>query len=52
MNIRKLLGLCEHKWKMIHTSKVCRCSDETIVGYNYTLQCQKCGVIKVKKTKI
>jgi hypothetical protein len=52
MNIRKLLGLCEHKWKIIFTANVSRYIDNSIVGQNHTLQCEKCGMIKVKKVRI
>ena len=45
--IRRLLGLCEHKWKVINEQK-CVCAD---MG-PYTriiLQCEKCGNVKGKE---
>ena len=50
MNIRKLLGLCEHQWKIIHTAKV-YCLNEQI-GHIHTLQCTKCGKITSKKVTV
>jgi hypothetical protein len=53
--IRKLLGLCEHEWKIIKSIDVY----ETWDGERYDgqlpayakiiLQCKKCGDIKKKK---
>lgn len=48
MNLRKLLGLCEHKWKIHKWSYII---DEygKKVGIYYNLQCEKCGYIKIKR---
>lgn len=45
MNLRKLLGLCEHKWKLMeHWDMVDEYGDKT--GHKYILKCEKCGDIK------
>ncbi len=47
MNIRKLLGLCEHKWKIIRNVRVFGYSGGDIPIYNTIIQeCEKCGKLK------
>ena len=47
--IRKFLGLCVHKWKIIDKFIV-RCpSSGLATGTEYILQCENCGNIKRKK---
>ena len=49
--IRKLLGLCEHRWVIIR--EVQMTSDEALtipVGTKFVMQCDKCGNIKTKKS--
>jgi hypothetical protein len=45
MSIKTWLGLCEHRWKIIHVVKIVD-EDEYLLNYNYTLQCIKCGLVK------
>lgn len=53
MNLRKLLGLCEHKWKIIATRKTFESVDDPAIDLpvviEKVLQCQNCGDIKVKR---
>lgn len=50
MNIRKLFGLCEHKWELLHETKVYyRRSDYLPMGSKYTLQCTKCGKLNITR---
>jgi hypothetical protein len=52
LNLRKLLGLCEHVWKLIDKAEVYRHlpsaapTQADAVGTIYTQQCEKCGKIK------
>lgn len=45
MNLKQLLGICEHKWKAINGNDLLD-EDCTKVGYLYHLQCEKCGIIR------
>ena len=56
--LRKILGLCQHEWKIHRETKVY--SDKTTqaqlknslpIGEDYTLVCTKCGNIKAKKVR-
>jgi len=51
MNLRKLLGLCEHKWKTIQIVNVYDVGISMTIPnyYKYCLCCSNCGDIKVKK---
>lgn len=59
MNIRKLFGLCEHKWTILNTVNLTRFAfnpDNSIneksrhrTGFEYHMQCEKCGFIKIIK---
>lgn len=46
MNLKKLLGICEHIWDLIETGVVCS-------GWGPTqfviLRCRKCGAMKRKE---
>lgn len=47
--LKKLLGLCEHKWKIIHNINIFEnASDEIPCGTKIVLQCEKCGDIKTR----
>ncbi len=45
MNLKQLLGICEHKWKLLSTNKILQ-ERKYIIGCVYNLQCEKCGEIK------
>lgn len=52
--IRKLLGLCEHKWKIIRETSVNVHDDWNNLTDRFTryhLQCEKCGDVKSKDMK-
>ena len=47
--IRKLFGLCDHRWKIIQTINVEYSNDNGEVVQTFTryhLQCEKCGDVK------
>ena len=52
-NLKQLLGICEHKWKVIQQTiayqGVYENEGERPIGTNYYLQCEKCGEVKKKK---
>lgn len=49
--LRKLLGLCNHQWVILSSSRVFEFeSDSRPIGENIILQCKHCGDIKTKKT--
>jgi hypothetical protein len=50
--IRKMLGVCEHKWTIIRETDVYEKSISLeMPNYrNIVLQCEHCGNIKVKRT--
>ena len=43
--IRKLLGLCDHKWETIREGNLLS-KDKTGIGRYYVLRCESCGHIK------
>jgi len=45
--LKQLLGLCEHKWKVISYNEIQ--NEGYKIGMNYHLQCEKCGLVKSKK---
>lgn len=60
MNLKQLLGICEHKWKNVSAFEILK----TPIAINgrdllpereshshnvYVLQCEKCGNVKSKK---
>lgn len=47
--IRSLLGLCDHKWKILNTSDM-YANQYNAMPYarKYALQCEHCGNIKKK----
>lgn len=47
MNFKKLIGLCEHKWKIISWNDVAD-ENKDKIGEKYRLQCELCGDIKCK----
>ena len=47
--LRKVLGLCEHKWKIIDTIRVRDYRSDQVVGYEKILQCVNCGNLKHNK---
>jgi hypothetical protein len=54
MNLKQLLGICEHKWKQIKEIDVYPTQHGKVISnffeYNkFVLQCEKCGTIKKKK---
>jgi len=52
MNLRKLLGLCEHKWKIIIQNKIFRTRDKVECGEMIISQCEKCGKIKEQQFRV
>ncbi len=49
-SVKKLLGLCGHKWKILHeVSLISDERDKIPYGTKYILQCEHCGDIKAKK---
>ncbi len=44
-HIRKLLGLCDHKWETIREGPLLS-KDNTVVGHYYIVRCETCGHIK------
>lgn len=46
MNLKQLLGLCEHKYNIICTINVTTDFGSTYTRYH--LQCERCGVVKTK----
>lgn len=52
INLKQLLGLCEHRWKHVSTTNVYDISYGRSKNPEYriwVLQCEKCGKIKKKK---
>ena len=50
--IRKLIGLCEHKWEVRTVVKVFSEDEKGApIGAKFILQCEKCGNIKFKHLK-
>jgi uncharacterized protein (DUF3820 family) len=54
MNLKQLLGICEHKWKIIKEVKVFgrysdRVRSDLPESFEHILQCEKCGIVKKKK---
>ena len=51
--LRRVLGLCQHKWKIIREKRVYE-GHETEgrlpIGADFTLQCEHCGDIKTRRT--
>lgn len=49
MNLKQLLGMCEHEYKIIYHNPIC---DEVgdKIGDKYHLQCKKCCVVKFIKS--
>lgn len=51
--LRKLLGLCEHKWEIILQGNIEHHDRSGIrIGRYYMLQCKNCGNIKFNKNKM
>lgn len=48
MNLKQLLGLCEHKWKVYSEHNLVT-SNGAVSGAVLILQCEKCGKIKSKE---
>lgn len=44
--LRKLLGLCQHRWKII--DRVNLRVGSALVGHRYILQCEHCGWVRKK----
>lgn len=50
MNLKKLLGLCCHKWVETNRIRIVEAKDQTnILGYAYHLKCEKCGYLKKRR---
>lgn len=49
MNLKQLLGICEHKW--IEIKKVNVIDDRYTIphAFEYHLKCEKCGNIKKRR---
>jgi hypothetical protein len=47
--IRKLLGLCEHQWKLLNKIQVYDYFYTVYIADDYILQCEKCGTVKRKR---
>ena len=51
MWLRKILGLCSHKWVILNKKIIFECeTDKLPVGENYIMQCSQCGMVKSVKT--
>lgn len=51
MNIRKLLGLCEHEWEKLDEYGVLSpFGSQPVLHTVYLIQCSKC--LKIKKQKV
>lgn len=48
--LRKILGLCEHKWEVINSRQHYDWYGSSPLVIIKTLQCTKCGDIKVIRT--
>jgi hypothetical protein len=48
--LRKLLGLCEHKWDTFKEVSLERSS--FYAGHIYHLRCEKCGTVKQIRTRV
>lgn len=51
MSLRKLLGLCEHKFKVINVQYRLRNVDSKPVATVLTQQCEHCGKLRTKVVK-
>lgn len=51
-SLRKLLGLCQHKWKVLKHEPILRTFDNANIGDIFTMQCEHCGHIKGMRVKI
>lgn len=49
MNIRKLLGICEHHWIIIKNNNLTEAGNNRVVGLFIIMQCSKCGKVKHKR---
>jgi len=49
--LRKIFGLCEHKWILKASTKLVSYEGAMPHGVRYILQCEKCGNIKQKDCK-
>ncbi len=52
-NLKQLLGICEHKWKLlgvqnIYSEDVRNIKEDLPIRTEHILQCEKCGEIKRK----
>jgi hypothetical protein len=45
--LKRLLGFCNHKWKIIKTGDIIN-ENGGCIGKYYVLQCEHCGNIKKK----
>lgn len=51
--LKKLLGLCEHKWEIIKEDNILSQNESDVaIGRYYILQCKNCGNIKCKKNEM
>lgn len=51
-NLKQLLGICEHKWKLKEKIAVHGLTFENlsgVVGHKYILECENCGMIEKKE---
>ena len=49
--IRKLLGLCNHRWIVLRQVRLDACDDDGTVlkrGARFILRCEHCGAVKKK----
>lgn len=49
--IKFILGLCDHKWEILHEGKIVSHYNDTRVGTYYELQCEKCGDVEVRNLR-
>lgn len=49
--IKFILGLCDHKWKIIRTGRIIGMHSNEPVGTYYDLQCEHCGDVKVRNIR-
>lgn len=51
MNLKQLLGICEHKWILLHHWDMLHAPEDGggKSGHKYILQCKKCGKIEKKR---
>jgi len=54
MNLKKLLGLCDHKFVNVRQYDLLahEANPPFVLGKLYILRCEKCGILKHKKVVV